>query len=139
MWKIFLTGEVVNNHDELMSNFFAQPDALAYGKVQKHCFQLFFPVLACGALNFRFSKFRWILLYCRPPKSYERKMFLSIWFLTRYNLQKDLNVPDQTLGFDCILLYFCFSLADFFWKSTVSQHFTPITECLQHWTGSRFH
>jgi hypothetical protein len=27
------TGEVVNNHDELMSNFFAQPDALAYGKV----------------------------------------------------------------------------------------------------------
>ena len=26
-------GEVVNNHDELMSNFFAQPDALAYGKV----------------------------------------------------------------------------------------------------------
>ncbi|KAL5976930.1 Glucose-6-phosphate isomerase, cytosolic 1 [Asimina triloba] len=26
--------EIVNNHDELMSNFFAQPDALAYGKVQ---------------------------------------------------------------------------------------------------------
>ncbi|OVA18694.1 Phosphoglucose isomerase (PGI) [Macleaya cordata] len=26
------TGEVVSNHDELMSNFFAQPDALAYGK-----------------------------------------------------------------------------------------------------------
>ncbi|KAL9274111.1 Glucose-6-phosphate isomerase, cytosolic 1-like protein [Drosera capensis] len=25
-------GEVVANHDELMSNFFAQPDALAYGK-----------------------------------------------------------------------------------------------------------
>eukprot|EP00560_Eucampia_antarctica_P000082 CAMPEP_0197831860 /NCGR_PEP_ID=MMETSP1437-20131217/12494_1 /TAXON_ID=49252 ORGANISM="Eucampia antarctica, Strain CCMP1452" /NCGR_SAMPLE_ID=MMETSP1437 /ASSEMBLY_ACC=CAM_ASM_001096 /LENGTH=564 /DNA_ID=CAMNT_0043434967 /DNA_START=186 /DNA_END=1880 /DNA_ORIENTATION=+ len=25
-------GEVVSNHDELMSNFFAQPDALAYGK-----------------------------------------------------------------------------------------------------------
>ena len=25
-------GEVVNNHDELMSNFFAQPDALALGK-----------------------------------------------------------------------------------------------------------
>mmetsp|Transcript_29765 Transcript_29765/g.58041 ORF Transcript_29765/g.58041 Transcript_29765/m.58041 type:complete len:550 (+) Transcript_29765:128-1777(+) len=25
-------GEVVTNHDELMSNFFAQPDALAYGK-----------------------------------------------------------------------------------------------------------
>jgi len=29
---IFLKGEVVSNHDELMSNFFAQPDALAYGK-----------------------------------------------------------------------------------------------------------
>ena len=25
-------GETVSNHDELMSNFFAQPDALAYGK-----------------------------------------------------------------------------------------------------------
>ncbi|KAH0707164.1 hypothetical protein KY289_012240 [Solanum tuberosum] len=29
---IYLKDEVVNNHDELMSNFFAQPDALAYGK-----------------------------------------------------------------------------------------------------------
>ena len=27
-----LEGEVVNNHNELMSNFFAQPDALAVGK-----------------------------------------------------------------------------------------------------------
>jgi len=27
-----LVGEPVSNHDELMSNFFAQPDALAYGK-----------------------------------------------------------------------------------------------------------
>lgn len=29
---IYLQGEVVSNHDELMSNFFAQPDALACGK-----------------------------------------------------------------------------------------------------------
>lgn len=29
---ICLKDEVVSNHDELMSNFFAQPDALAYGK-----------------------------------------------------------------------------------------------------------
>ncbi|XP_020092208.1 glucose-6-phosphate isomerase, cytosolic [Ananas comosus] len=29
---VYLKGEIVNNHDELMSNFFAQPDALAYGK-----------------------------------------------------------------------------------------------------------
>ena len=29
---IELPGERVSNHDELMSNFFAQPDALAYGK-----------------------------------------------------------------------------------------------------------
>lgn len=29
---VALEGEVVSNHDELMSNFFAQPDALAYGK-----------------------------------------------------------------------------------------------------------
>ncbi|GMN35499.1 hypothetical protein TIFTF001_005332 [Ficus carica] len=29
---VYLKGELVINHDELMSNFFAQPDALAYGK-----------------------------------------------------------------------------------------------------------
>jgi glucose-6-phosphate isomerase len=29
---VSLEGEPVTNHDELMSNFFAQPDALAYGK-----------------------------------------------------------------------------------------------------------
>lgn len=29
---IKLAGEPVSNHDELMSNFFAQPDALAFGK-----------------------------------------------------------------------------------------------------------
>ncbi|CAN0274286.1 unnamed protein product, partial [Hapterophycus canaliculatus] len=29
---VLLEGEPVANHDELMSNFFAQPDALAYGK-----------------------------------------------------------------------------------------------------------
>ena len=29
---VALKGEGVSNHDELMSNFFAQPDALAYGK-----------------------------------------------------------------------------------------------------------
>lgn len=29
---VYLKGEMVSNHDELMSNFFAQPDALAYGK-----------------------------------------------------------------------------------------------------------
>lgn len=28
---------MVSNHDELMSNFFAQPDALAYGKVVACC------------------------------------------------------------------------------------------------------
>lgn len=34
LFFIILAGEVVSNHDELMSNFFAQPDALAYGKVE---------------------------------------------------------------------------------------------------------
>ena len=29
---VMMDGEPVSNHDELMSNFFAQPDALAYGK-----------------------------------------------------------------------------------------------------------
>jgi len=29
---VLMDGEPVSNHDELMSNFFAQPDALAYGK-----------------------------------------------------------------------------------------------------------
>mmetsp|Transcript_27977 Transcript_27977/g.47027 ORF Transcript_27977/g.47027 Transcript_27977/m.47027 type:complete len:565 (-) Transcript_27977:417-2111(-) len=32
---VSLEGEKVSNHDELMSNFFAQPDALAYGKTQE--------------------------------------------------------------------------------------------------------
>jgi len=32
-----LEGEVVANHDELMSNFFAQPDALALGKTADEC------------------------------------------------------------------------------------------------------
>eukprot|EP00898_Chlorokybus_atmophyticus_P005352 jgi/Chlat1/5818/Chrsp4S06282 len=30
--SVYLKGEVVSNHDELMCNFFAQADALAYGK-----------------------------------------------------------------------------------------------------------
>ncbi len=30
-------GEVVSNHDELMANFFAQPDALACGKTAEQC------------------------------------------------------------------------------------------------------
>jgi glucose-6-phosphate isomerase len=30
-----LPGEAVSNHDELMANFFAQPDALAYGKTEE--------------------------------------------------------------------------------------------------------
>lgn len=32
-------GEPVSNHDELMSNFFAQPDALACGKTSEECRQ----------------------------------------------------------------------------------------------------
>jgi glucose-6-phosphate isomerase len=31
---VALAGEPVSNHDELMCNFFAQPDALAYGKTE---------------------------------------------------------------------------------------------------------
>ncbi|MBA3846121.1 MAG: glucose-6-phosphate isomerase [Planctomycetes bacterium] len=34
---IALKGEVVANHDELMANFFAQPDALAFGKTADEC------------------------------------------------------------------------------------------------------
>lgn len=34
---IDLPGEPVSNHDELMSNFFAQPDALAFGKSAEQC------------------------------------------------------------------------------------------------------
>ncbi|KAL6543362.1 Glucose-6-phosphate isomerase, cytosolic 2B [Orobanche hederae] len=29
---VYVKGELVSHHDELMSNFFAQPDALSYGK-----------------------------------------------------------------------------------------------------------
>jgi glucose-6-phosphate isomerase len=32
-----VAGEAVDNHDELMSNFFAQPDALACGKTAEEC------------------------------------------------------------------------------------------------------
>jgi glucose-6-phosphate isomerase len=32
LFSLLLAGEAVSNHDELMSNFFAQPDALACGK-----------------------------------------------------------------------------------------------------------
>ena len=31
----------MSNHDELMSNFFAQPDALAYGKVHTEWLDIF--------------------------------------------------------------------------------------------------
>jgi len=34
---ISIPGEPVSNHDELMSNFFAQPDALALGKTPDQC------------------------------------------------------------------------------------------------------
>lgn len=34
---IELSNEPVSNHDELMSNFFAQPDALAFGKSAEQC------------------------------------------------------------------------------------------------------
>jgi glucose-6-phosphate isomerase len=34
---VMLDGEPVSNHDELMSNFFAQPDALALGKSAEQC------------------------------------------------------------------------------------------------------
>ncbi|KAG5176618.1 Phosphoglucose isomerase [Tribonema minus] len=34
---VSLAGEPVTNHDELMSNFFAQADALAYGKTAEQC------------------------------------------------------------------------------------------------------
>merc|ERR1719362_1768313 len=34
---VMLPGEPVSNHDELMSNFFAQPDALALGKTEAEC------------------------------------------------------------------------------------------------------
>ena len=38
---VMLSGEVVSNHDELMSNFFAQPDALAYGKTVSRLINLY--------------------------------------------------------------------------------------------------
>eukprot|EP01068_Selenidium_serpulae_P015086 Selendium_serpulae@DN6177_c4_g1_i2.p1 len=34
---IHVADEAVSNHDELMSNFFAQPDALAFGKTRAEC------------------------------------------------------------------------------------------------------
>merc|ERR1719183_3160962 len=34
-YPVSIGGEAVSNHDELMSNFFAQPDALALGKTEE--------------------------------------------------------------------------------------------------------
>jgi glucose-6-phosphate isomerase len=34
---VLVKGEAVSNHDELMANFFAQPDALAVGKTAEQC------------------------------------------------------------------------------------------------------
>ena len=34
---VMVKGEAVSNHDELMANFFAQPDALAFGKTAEQC------------------------------------------------------------------------------------------------------
>jgi glucose-6-phosphate isomerase len=42
---VHLAGETVPNHDELMSNFFAQPDALAYGKTKEELIAESVPVV----------------------------------------------------------------------------------------------
>merc|ERR1711865_95826 len=34
---VHLPGDAISNHDELMCNFFAQPDALALGKTEEEC------------------------------------------------------------------------------------------------------
>jgi glucose-6-phosphate isomerase len=36
-YPICVEGESVSNHDEIMANYFAQPDALAYGKTPDEC------------------------------------------------------------------------------------------------------
>jgi glucose-6-phosphate isomerase len=36
-YPICVEGESVSNHDEIMANYFAQPDALAYGKTAEEC------------------------------------------------------------------------------------------------------
>jgi hypothetical protein len=46
-----LIGETVSNHDELMSNFFAQPDALAYGKVNTEWLDIFWDLHAYYVAN----------------------------------------------------------------------------------------
>ncbi|EFJ29041.1 hypothetical protein SELMODRAFT_92700, partial [Selaginella moellendorffii] len=33
--SLFLRNEIISNNDELMCNFFAQADVLAYGKVKR--------------------------------------------------------------------------------------------------------
>lgn len=54
----------MSNHDELMSNFFAQPDALAYGKVG---FMLFpnmdVPLRKIGLVN-PCAVLKWRFIFC---------------------------------------------------------------------------
>jgi hypothetical protein len=62
MWCLihFILGEVVSNHDELMSNFFAQPDALAYGKVSLYS-------LLSWTYHIKYSREWSVLNYHLPP------------------------------------------------------------------------
>ena len=50
--SVRLAGEKVSNHDELMCNFFAQPDALATGKVSDKARSVYtygYMCISCGA------------------------------------------------------------------------------------------
>ncbi|KAL3512090.1 hypothetical protein ACH5RR_024807 [Cinchona calisaya] len=84
---VYLAGEVVSNHDELMSNFFAQPDALAYGKFKQFDSLSGFPL--SFAIKFLNHKFFRIAL---GSLLYAIVYFVS-WRTLRYLL---LTLPDVT-------------------------------------------
>lgn len=81
-------GEVVNNHDELMSNFFAQPDALAYGKVSLETNFLFSTNDLFG-VEFFFCKNDFYLVLCDIKLLLlieEEEMLLVLYWKDNYYL-----------------------------------------------------
>ncbi|KAI7988668.1 Glucose-6-phosphate isomerase, cytosolic 1 [Camellia lanceoleosa] len=63
------TGEVLSNHDELMSNFFAQPDALAYGKTPQELQNENVPPHLIPLKEWSEKQMEFSLLFGKPEKT----------------------------------------------------------------------
>lgn len=72
-------GESVSNHDELMSNFFAQPDALAYGKSKEALITEKVPEALLSHKTFPGGRPSMCLLFDGCLSAYECGQLLSIY------------------------------------------------------------